>query len=430
MMCSLGKRLRALRVKKGVTQIDLAKGLCTPSMISQIESDRAKPSYKMLHAIAERLGVTTDELLNDVEMNLDQVSAYKMVKAMVASKDYVPAVPLLRTLLSTPRSKEQRMDLQRELGECLTHTGQFEEAEQMLTQVQEYALIEQNERLSALTLKSLGQLEFNRQRYPLAVYLWTKALQEEAKLPEPVLRLRGSLHDSLGQAHIKLNKPELAVESYEQARRLYELVGSMQEIGQVYLGLGLAYQMTDQVEKSMEYSGKAISVFEGLDNLLLMLQHQIECATRYSQSGQSQEAEAMFRTAIAKLRHFGKPEDTAAALVEYAAFCHREGRLPEAEEACMQARVLLPETHLYQARINRVLARVNMERDEEQQAIQRYIAAADRFAQSEEVGEWGDTMQELSTLYVKQNDYEQAFRILDSVRSYTNEVLGNRGIAL
>ena len=39
-MFSLGQRIRELRMKRGIAQIDLANGICTPNTYSQVESDR------------------------------------------------------------------------------------------------------------------------------------------------------------------------------------------------------------------------------------------------------------------------------------------------------------------------------------------------------------------------------------------------------
>ncbi|ARU63689.1 hypothetical protein CBW65_23695 [Tumebacillus avium] len=71
---SLGQRIRELRLRKGMTQIELAKGICTPSMISQIESDRARPSYKMLVGLANRLEVPMEHLLKEVDLEMEYTS--------------------------------------------------------------------------------------------------------------------------------------------------------------------------------------------------------------------------------------------------------------------------------------------------------------------------------------------------------------------
>jgi transcriptional regulator with XRE-family HTH domain len=119
-------------MKKGMTQIELAQGVCMPSMVSQIESNKARPSYAILSAIANRFEVSLDTLLSDVELNLEYVSTYKMSRAMIAAKEYSSAIPLHIELLETPRGQIATVDLLYDLGECYLYTGNYEEAEQVL----------------------------------------------------------------------------------------------------------------------------------------------------------------------------------------------------------------------------------------------------------------------------------------------------------
>jgi transcriptional regulator with XRE-family HTH domain len=116
---TIGEKIRAIRIKKGLTQIELAQGICTPSMVSQIESNKARPSYAILSAIANRLEVSLDTLLSDVELNLEYVSTYKMSRAMISAKEYSSAIPLLKELLETPRGQIATSDLLYDLGECV-----------------------------------------------------------------------------------------------------------------------------------------------------------------------------------------------------------------------------------------------------------------------------------------------------------------------
>ena len=104
MTTSLGQKIRELRILKGLTQSDLGAGMVTPSMISQIEADKARPSYTMLFALSERLDVPLEKLLVDVDLNLEYVSTYKMARAMVAGKEYASAIPLLKEVYHTPRT--------------------------------------------------------------------------------------------------------------------------------------------------------------------------------------------------------------------------------------------------------------------------------------------------------------------------------------
>ncbi|ASS76870.1 hypothetical protein CIG75_19245 [Tumebacillus algifaecis] len=59
---SQGTIIREKRLQSGLTQTELAQGICTPSMISQIEAGKANPSRQLLEKLAERLGVPVEAL--------------------------------------------------------------------------------------------------------------------------------------------------------------------------------------------------------------------------------------------------------------------------------------------------------------------------------------------------------------------------------
>ena len=60
----MGDRLRAARTARGLSLRALAERLgVSPSLISQVETGRARPSVSTLYAIANELDVSLDELL-------------------------------------------------------------------------------------------------------------------------------------------------------------------------------------------------------------------------------------------------------------------------------------------------------------------------------------------------------------------------------
>lgn len=60
----MGDRLRAVRQARGLSLRSLAERLgVSPSLISQVETGRAKPSVSTLYAIASELGISLDDLL-------------------------------------------------------------------------------------------------------------------------------------------------------------------------------------------------------------------------------------------------------------------------------------------------------------------------------------------------------------------------------
>ena len=60
----IGERLRAERQRRGIGLRDLAERVAlSPSLISQVETGRARPSVATLYAVAGELGISIDDLL-------------------------------------------------------------------------------------------------------------------------------------------------------------------------------------------------------------------------------------------------------------------------------------------------------------------------------------------------------------------------------
>lgn len=60
-----GKLLLQARTERGLTQAQLASGICTPTMISQVETGKALPSDELIHKLAERLDMPVTALIGD-----------------------------------------------------------------------------------------------------------------------------------------------------------------------------------------------------------------------------------------------------------------------------------------------------------------------------------------------------------------------------
>ncbi|ASS74250.1 hypothetical protein CIG75_04130 [Tumebacillus algifaecis] len=429
-MYSLGQKIKQMRLQKRMTQIDLAKKLCTPSMISQIESDRARPSYKILHGIADKLNVPLDRLLTDVDLNQEFISTYKLAKAMVSGQEYSSAIPYLEQLLSTSQSQISETDIMLELAECYIHTKRYEEADTLLSSVLEIAFLRQDNHLTACVYKSLGKLELGRKRYQLAAFHWHKAYDESEKMEEPDIYFQASILYDLGDAYFKSGKLTDALDYYGRSSALYDKMDSLQEMGNVYLNLGISYRKLNDLDKASEYSEKAIHIFEGLNNIVMTVRLQVTCAVLYGQTGREVEAISMLQRAIDNLLTLGKKEEAGMASVELAGLLLGQDDLTSAEEACYQARKLLPELHFYQARVHRLYGRIAVQRGHREEAIRRFQKSADRFKHTDELGEWGDTMSELADLYKNEGDLKTAVGVMQEIRGYTRQVMLKRGIAL
>lgn len=63
-MVNMGKRIKALRIEKHITQTEMAQRIgVSKAMISSYELEQRSPSYEVLIKIATFFNVTTDYLL-------------------------------------------------------------------------------------------------------------------------------------------------------------------------------------------------------------------------------------------------------------------------------------------------------------------------------------------------------------------------------
>ena len=123
-------------------------------------------------------------------------------------------------------------------------------------------------------------------------------------------------------------------------------------------------------------------------------------------------------------------ETEGIACAELAEIYLLQGELPRADEMCRRARSLLPELHLYKAKLNRTLAGVAKERGHENDAIRQLRKAADGFKRLDEIGEWDETMFELAGLYRGQGEFERVADVLEEMRAVVRQSLVKKGIAL
>jgi len=60
----LGKNLKRIRTKKGISQVDVARSLgISRGFVSNLENGKTNPTLATITKLAGAIGVTTDELL-------------------------------------------------------------------------------------------------------------------------------------------------------------------------------------------------------------------------------------------------------------------------------------------------------------------------------------------------------------------------------
>lgn len=89
-MFSLGQAIRELRQKMGLSQKELASGICNQAQISNIEKNNYTPSAMLLNQISTKLGVDMNYFFEMQESyKIEYISnSKKYIRQLVRNRDY------------------------------------------------------------------------------------------------------------------------------------------------------------------------------------------------------------------------------------------------------------------------------------------------------------------------------------------------------
>ncbi len=427
-MSSLGQRIREQRLTKGLTQIDLASGLCTPSMISQIESDRAKPSHKILVAIASRLSVPIEQLLSDVNLDLEYKSQLRMAIGLVRAKEFRTAIPLLQELIdsSYPRMKSSEIHL--ELATCHVELGDAEAAIILLNGVYEWANRKQDHETLTIALHLLGTAYQKKEEPALALFHAKRAYEELEKVKEPDPILHAKVLTLLGSIHEEMGKVAEAATFYEDALGLGR--GKIEERGLSYLKLAETYQKAQCLEKAEEYAGRAALIFEEVTNVQQEqdVQHRLVKLTSKRENWKKSVDELL--QIAAQYETTSNKEKAGAVYADIAMISSAHGELEEAWAYAERARLSLPNLHPAMGTVHRVLANVYQERSDDEKAEKHLRNAIKIFAQHGRVAEFEEVNNLLCKQMISRERFKEAFEQIATFQRFMKQKLEQKGIVL
>ncbi|MCT6922629.1 tetratricopeptide repeat protein [Metasolibacillus sp.] len=177
----ISQKIKELRKKRGLTQKDLAEGICTQAMVSNFEKGEMIPSSLTLFAIAQRLGVDMNyffDISNSTSTSIKATDAQQIIRKLVHQHDYQSAYfivqnELLQEALLAP---EYRQFLLWHKGICLWFLHkELDTAIQTL----EHALQIDNERnveQTAAIMNSIAVVYFEAKLYDQSLEYYEKCL--------------------------------------------------------------------------------------------------------------------------------------------------------------------------------------------------------------------------------------------------------------
>ncbi|GAB6933131.1 helix-turn-helix domain-containing protein [Calditerricola satsumensis] len=250
---SLGQTIRTLRQRRGMSQSELAEGICTQSEISRIENDLVLPQLNTLKKIAARLGVTLYELSEGSEESSQRIETLRRIHRYVRQQKWQELAALLDEEEQSAASREPF----------------FRAA---LTWARAVVVMEAEEKPHR------------------AITLLHNLLHKMVPL---TLALQGQVEMTLGDALLRTAQPEEARHILERAFHRMESAPSQYEpwvpVRTAYL-LSLAHWQLQQATRSLYWAETALELADAHDLSYLVGQAHLQAAVVLAHTGRSAEA--------------------------------------------------------------------------------------------------------------------------------------------
>ncbi|MBL0385557.1 tetratricopeptide repeat protein [Tumebacillus sp. ITR2] len=427
---SLGTKIRELRLVKGLTQSQLGEGLVTPSMISQIESDKANPSYKVLEAIAMRLEEPLEYFLADVAAQMEQTNSLKVAIAFMKAEKYDRAVTLMELLLENLSPGMNEAEFRYNMGICYMNMGEFQKSE--ASHVQALKLYELKLDFEGVikVLIQLGLVFMNQKKPHKSIYEWRRALALFDNLlhSQPLLKSEVLMH--LAGVSNQLGEFQDSLLYYQEAYKMLHKTNNLKEIGLLYMEMGSSYAQTQEYEKAGEYAQQAIAIFDSLNIIKLRLRINIQYAVTLREQGKPEESMKILEACIKTCHHQSLEEELCHIYGEVALHHYFQREFDQAREAVQHGLASLSIDSLPTGHLYKTLGKIDAACGDVSLALQNFKMAVNVYREQSRHLDLATSYKEIADLYEMMGDFKKATQYLNLMNEAYMENLRERGILL
>ncbi|SIS40048.1 helix-turn-helix domain-containing protein [Salimicrobium flavidum] len=264
-----GEKIRQLRKQVGMSQIFLAKDVCSQSEISRVERGLNEPSYQMLWTISKKFGVDINYFLDEASM--DREDYFREVKELLEKarrdRDYKFIEEIVDQEAGNPllQKGNRKRYLKWHKGMVVYHL--YNKADEAVTL---FLQCLSNSDLDLLiteldmnVLNSVGIIKRNEGELNEAVYYFEKALQVLDRMAslrkERIVR---KIYYNLSKVHTDLEEHEQSIDYCEKGRILCIHEEDMFLFAEFHYQLGRNHLLLGNEEEGLDYWEKAKNVIE------------------------------------------------------------------------------------------------------------------------------------------------------------------------
>jgi tetratricopeptide (TPR) repeat protein len=246
---AVGAKLRAARLARKFTQSQLASPDFSVSYVSAIERGQIQPSLRALEIFAQRLGLSSSDLLS--KQTSREISGFSAANVSVQNKEAIElqfleaqilirqgvsrqAITDLRNLTSYTLTPLQEIRLRYLLGWAYYNLDLFQESESVLAEALKLAKIPDNY-LGLHILNLLGMVHASMHNHTQGLEYQQRCLDffEKEQQPRDVIFM-AQVCTNMGLHYIHLDKVDEAIQMFQKALTMTEEFTTPDQLSSMY----------------------------------------------------------------------------------------------------------------------------------------------------------------------------------------------------
>src|SRR5438874_1484534 len=330
-MDSVGDRLRQASVARGLTQAQLARGVATKGLISQIECNRTSPSLPRLRLLADRLGLPVSYFLEEAPAD-EQSYLPKAADLAIRAGEPERAIALVdeaERLSGAEMGAIRRADLRRLRGMALAAFGRKSDAMAALQEAAALAPADEPNLNAAISVE-IGKIHGEQERFNASIEANLRALHWLELARHPDLDLQARVRPNVATHCYMLGEVNQARRYYEQPLAVATDAESLVRMANAHMALGVTARAAGDYAGAVNHCEAALAIHQRLGQHRLANQILNNLGDVFFAQDNVGEARALQWRCLDRGRELRDNVAVAAALCELARYALHDGATEEA----------------------------------------------------------------------------------------------------
>jgi tetratricopeptide (TPR) repeat protein len=326
---TIGRRIRELRLQRGLRQADLAEGRLTKAFISQVESGHSRPSAESLEHIAGRLVVPLAFLLGTATLADREHYLLRAIRAAIDAKRLTSAEALIVEAQGAVTETHSRGILHRLEAELAVLRGDLDEARRVVLLSLKELDAERAQEEMARAVNLAGRVHGQQGNYAAALQFLNLAASIVERAPASPT-LRAAIYANRGTMHMRLAQLDDALQDYGRSSDAASEAEDLYQLAVADMGLGEAARELGDFTQAIGHAERAVTLFERLNLQLLRAQLLHNLGHVHSDRGDAGSARTYQEQALELARTVGDPGTVGYALERLSVLDQQDGHALEA----------------------------------------------------------------------------------------------------